>query len=76
MNNYNEEVKNNFLNNFLTKFITAEQTRIANFLANNPDVLAVNLAEEMVYVGLPVTYVAAITKIPLDELNKLQQVRH
>lgn len=76
MNNYNEEEKNNFLNKFLTNFINVEKTRIANFLANNPDVLAISLAEEMIYVGLPVVYVAVITEVSLDELNKLQQVRH
>lgn len=76
MNNYDGQAKNNFLDNFLIKFIKAEQTKIANFLANNPDVLAVNLAEEMLYVGLPVLYVAAITGISPDELNKLQQIKH
>lgn len=72
MVNYKEEQ----INNFLTSFITAERTRIYNFLANNLDVLAINLAEEMVYVGLPVVYVAAITGVPINELNKSQQVRH
>ena len=56
---YNQEKRNNFL----TSFILAEQKRICNFLANNPDVLAINLAEKMVYVGLPVVYVAAITGV-------------
>lgn len=64
------------INNFLTSVITAERTRISNFLANNPEILAINLAEEMVYVGLPVVYVAAITDVPIYELDRLQQVRH
>lgn len=73
---YNGEQKNTFLDKFLTKFITVEKTRIVNFLANNPEVLAFNLATEMICVGLPIVYVAAITGVPIDELNKLQQVRH
>lgn len=62
-------------NNFITSLITAEKTRISNFLANNPEILAMNLAEEMVYVGLPIVYVAAITGVPIDELNK-SQIKH
>ena len=72
MTTYNKEQRNNFL----TNFIMAEQKRICKFLANNPDILAINLAEKMVYFGLPVMYIAAITGVPLDQLNKLQQIRH
>jgi len=72
MTNYSQKK----VNNFLTRVITAERIRIANFLANNPEILAINLAEEMLYVGLPVIYVAAITGVPINELDRLQQVRH
>lgn len=75
MKTYNKE-KNIFLDTFLTIFIKAEKTKIANFLANNPDVLVINLAKEMLCVGLPVIYVAAITEVPIEELNKLKQVIH
>lgn len=75
MKTYNKE-KNIFLDTFLTIFIKAEKTKIANFLANNPDVLVINLAKEMLCVGLAVIYVAAITEVPIEELNKLKQVIH
>ena len=72
MINDNQERKNNFLINFIRK----EKIKISNFLANNPEVLAINLAEEMLCFGLPAVYVAAITGVSIYGLNKLQTIMH
>lgn len=75
MKSYNKK-QNIFLNKILTTFITLEKTRIANFLANNLDILAINLAKELAYIGLPLVYIAAITGVSINDLNKLKKVIH
>ena len=62
--------------NFIKNMIEVEKEKITAFLAENPEILASSLAEEMVFIGLPVFYVSLITGVSIEEINRLQNIRH
>jgi hypothetical protein len=68
--NYSEKIK------LVKSVIEAEKQKIANFLAENPEIVASDLAEDMVFIGLPVFYVSFITGVSIEEINRLKNVRH
>ncbi len=68
--NYSEKT------NFIKSMIEVEKDKITTFLAENPEILASSLAEEMVFIGLPVFYVSLITGVSIEEINRLKDVRH
>lgn len=61
---------------FIKSIIEVEKEKITIFLAENPEILASSLAEQMVFIWLPVFYVSLITGVSIEEINKLQNVRH
>lgn len=68
--NYTEKRK------LIKSVIEAEKEKITTFLAENPEILSSCLAEEMVFIGLPVFYVSLITGVSIEEINRLKDVRH
>ena len=60
----------------VNSMVRSEKERIANFLADNPEIIARDLAENMLFIGLPVFYVSLITGVSIEEINRLKNVRH
>jgi hypothetical protein len=56
--------------------VRLEKEKIANFLAENPEIIASDLAGDMVFIGLPAFYVSLITGVSVEEINRLKNVRH
>ena len=56
--------------------VRSEKEKISNFLAENPEIVASDLAGDMVFVGLPAFYVSLITGVSVEEINRLKNVRH
>ncbi len=56
--------------------VRLEKEKIANFLAENPEIIASDLTENMVLVGLPDVYVSLITGVSVEEINGLKKVKH
>jgi hypothetical protein len=68
--NYDEKRK------LVKAVIDAEKEKISNFLAENPEIIASDLAEDMVFIGLPGFYVSLITGVSIEEINRIKNVRH
>ena len=62
--------------NFVKSMVRAEKDKINKFLADNPEIVASNLAVDMVFVGLPVFYVSLITGVSVEKINRLKNIRH
>ena len=60
----------------VTSIVKAEKEKITRFLAENIEISAADLAKEMVFIGVPVFYVALVTGIPAEEINRLKNVIH
>jgi hypothetical protein len=56
--------------------VSSEKEKIAKFLADNPEIVASDLAGDMVFVGLPEFYVSLIAGVSVEEINRLKNVRH
>lgn len=61
---------------FVKSMVTSEKDKITKFLVDNPEIVASDLATDMVFVGLPVFYVSLITGVSVEEVNKLKNIRH
>ncbi len=60
----------------LKSMLRSEKEKITNFLVENPEIVASDLAEGMVFIGLPEVYVSLITGVSIEEINRIKNVRH
>lgn len=68
--NYDEKRK------IVKSVIEAEKEKIADFLNENPEIVASDLVEDMIFIGLPIFYVSLIAGVSIEEINRLKKVRH
>ena len=61
---------------FVKSMVTSEKDKITKFLVDNPEIVASDLAGDMVFIGLPVFYVSLITGVSVEEINRLKNIKH
>ena len=70
--------KKTIIQQFIEMDYTIDEMKegVIEFLTNNPEVTPSNLAVRIVKSGVGIVYASKITGVPIEQIVKLQNVRH